>query len=197
MIKIEKKSKNQLSEPEFWIGPCRSKKSLSDQHNGFPGFPMYRGFDIGGGSKYFWNFYVYAWGLPKVFRQYFFDEIPDHDFLQKKLWFYGYFFLGHPVWKSWFCQKWPIKGQKRRKDWWLQRPLRRCRQSTARTPTAGTPPCLDLALTLPWHCLHLAFTSSKFSPNHVSNSWDIPDMYKCHQNKCCLDKCHCDSWNLF
>ena len=37
----------------------------------------------------------------------------------------------------------------------------------------------------------------KFSQNRVSNSWDIPNMYKCHQNKCCLDKCHPDSWNLF
>ena len=58
--------------------------------------------------------------------------------------------------------------------------------------------CLDLALTLPWHWLDLALTLPlKFSPNCVSNSWDIPDMYKCHQNKCCLDICHRDSWNLF
>ena len=28
----------------------------------------------------------------------------------------------------------------KRKDWWLQWPLRHCQQSTARTPTAGTPP---------------------------------------------------------
>ena len=41
-------------------------------------------------------------------------------------------------------------------------------------------PCLDLALTLPWPCLDLALTLPlKFSPNRVSNSWDIPDMYKC------------------
>ena len=77
-------------------------------------------------------------------------------------------------------------------------------------------PCLDLALTLhwpfpnlastlhwlyltfPWHCLDLAMTLPlKFSPNRVSNGWDIPDMYKCHQSKCCLDKCHHDSLNLF
>ena len=31
-----------------------------------------------------------------------------------------------------------------------------------------------------------------FGQNRVSNSWDIPDM-----DKCCLDKCQCDSWNLF
>ena len=51
-----RKLKNRLFEPKFWFGPCRSKKSLSDQHNRFPGFPMYRGFNIGGGPKWFWDF---------------------------------------------------------------------------------------------------------------------------------------------
>ena len=60
---IELKMKNQLFEPKFWFGPCRSKKSLSDQHNRFPGFPMYRGFNLGGGSKWFWDFDDYARGL--------------------------------------------------------------------------------------------------------------------------------------
>ena len=32
--------------------------------------------------------------------------------------------------------------------------------------------------------LVLVDKSLKFSPNRVSNSLDIPDMYKCHQNKC-------------
>ena len=36
----------------------------------------------------------------------------------------------------------------------------------------------------------------KFGKNRVSNSWDIPDMDKCHQDKCCVEKCHCDSYNL-
>ena len=35
------------------------------------------------------------------------------------------------------------------------------------------------------------------SQNWVSNSWDIADMDKYHQNKCCTDKCHPDSWSLF
>ena len=30
----------------------------------------------------------------------------------------------------------------------------------------------------------------KFDQNRVSNSWDIPNMDKCHQDKCCPDKCH-------
>ena len=54
-------------------------------------------------------------------------------------------------------------------------------------------PCLDLNLTMPWPCLDLSLTLPrawidfaltlplKFSPNLVSNSWDIPNMYKCHQ----------------
>ena len=37
----------------------------------------------------------------------------------------------------------------------------------------------------------------KFHQNQVSNSWDIPDMYKCREEKCCVDKCHPYSWNLF
>ena len=36
----------------------------------------------------------------------------------------------------------------------------------------------------------------KFGQNLVTNSCDIPDMDKCHQDKCCLNKCHRDSWNL-
>ena len=67
-------------------------------------------------------------------------------------------------------------------------------------------PCLDLALNLSWpcpnlawHCLDLALTKHwpcfdlalilplNFGPNRVSTSWDIPDMDKCHQEKCCLD----------
>ena len=28
-----------------------------------------------------------------------------------------------------------------------------------------------------------------------SDSWDIP-IDLCRQDKCCLDKCHCDSWYL-
>ena len=51
-------------------------------------------------------------------------------------------------------------------------------------------PCLDLALTLPWPCIDLAF-------HCVDNSWDIPDMDKCHLDKCCMDKCPYDSWILF
>ena len=39
--------------------------------------------------------------------------------------------------------------------------------------------------------------SLKFGQNRVSDSWDIPDMDKCHKDKCCLNKCHCDSWNMF
>ena len=37
----------------------------------------------------------------------------------------------------------------------------------------------------------------KFHQNWVSNSWNIPDMDKCHLDKCCLDKCHRYSWKLF
>ena len=36
----------------------------------------------------------------------------------------------------------------------------------------------------------------KFGQNWVSNSWDIPDIYKYRQNKCWLDNCQLDSWNL-
>ena len=38
---------------------------------------------------------------------------------------------------------------------------------------------------------------SKFGPNRFSNSWDIPDMDKCRQDKSCMDKCHCDWWYMF
>ena len=46
---------------------------------------------------------------------------------------------------------------------------------------------LDVSRNLPLRC----------HKNRVSNSWDIPDMDKCRQDKCCLNKCHHDSWNLF
>ena len=36
-----------------------------------------------------------------------------------------------------------------------------------------------------------------FGPNRFSNNWDIPVMDKFRRDKCCLDKCHHDSWNLF
>ena len=39
--------------------------------------------------------------------------------------------------------------------------------------------------------------SKNFGQNRVSNSWDIPDMGKYRQGKCCLDKCHSDSRNWF
>ena len=35
----------------------------------------------------------------------------------------------------------------------------------------------------------------RFHKNRVSNSWDIPDMNKCHLDKCCLEKFHRDSWS--
>ena len=86
---------------------------------------------------------------------------------------------------------------------------------------AGTKPPLDLKpvcifkfvrcgpvektenLVLPWCYLDLAlyralpFQVFKFGQDQVSNSWYIPDMDKCRQDKCCLDNCHRDSWNLF
>ena len=37
----------------------------------------------------------------------------------------------------------------------------------------------------------------KFGQNRISNRWDIPNMDKCCQDKYCMDKCQCDSWNLF
>ena len=37
----------------------------------------------------------------------------------------------------------------------------------------------------------------KFGQIQVSNSWDITDMDKCRQDKCCLDKYRHDSWNQF
>ena len=36
----------------------------------------------------------------------------------------------------------------------------------------------------------------KFGQNWVNNSWDIPDMDKCRKDKCCLNKCHFESWNM-
>ena len=32
-----------------------------------------------------------------------------------------------------------------------------------------------------------------FGQDQVSNSCDIPDLGKCHKDKCCTDKCHRDS----
>ena len=41
-------------------------------------------------------------------------------------------------------------------------------------------PCIDLTLTLPWACFGPALTLHlKLGPNHVSNSWYIPNMDKC------------------
>ena len=37
--------------------------------------------------------------------------------------------------------------------------------------------------------------NAKFGQNWFSSSWDIADMDKCHQVKCCLNKCHYDSWH--
>ena len=37
----------------------------------------------------------------------------------------------------------------------------------------------------------------KFGQNRLCKCWDIPDMDKCRQDKCCLDKCRHGSWNLF
>ena len=37
----------------------------------------------------------------------------------------------------------------------------------------------------------------KFHQNQVNKNWDIPDMDRCHLDKCCIYKCHHDSWNLF
>ena len=36
----------------------------------------------------------------------------------------------------------------------------------------------------------------KFDQNRASNCWDIADMDKCPQDKCCLNKCRGDSFNL-
>ena len=36
----------------------------------------------------------------------------------------------------------------------------------------------------------------KFNQNQINNSGDILDIDKCHLFKCCLVKCHRDSWNL-
>ena len=37
----------------------------------------------------------------------------------------------------------------------------------------------------------------KFHQNRVSNSWYILDVNKCLLEKCCLNKCHRDSWPFF
>ena len=37
----------------------------------------------------------------------------------------------------------------------------------------------------------------KFGQKQVTNSWYIPDMDKRRQDKCRLNKCPHDSWNLF
>ena len=36
-----------------------------------------------------------------------------------------------------------------------------------------------------------------FGQNLDSNRLDIPDIVKSCQEKCCLDKCQCDSWRLW
>ena len=38
-----------------------------------------------------------------------------------------------------------------------------------------------------WTWLDLANLPLKFGQNKISNSWDIPDIDKCHQDKCCLN----------
>ena len=48
--------------------------------------------------------------------------------------------------------------------------------------------CLESVLNVPRNL------PVKFHQNRVSNSWDIPDMGKCPQDKCCLDNCQLDSW---
>ena len=80
-------------------------------------------------------------------------------------------------------------------------------------------PSLDLALNLPWPCPELALTLPlpfhylalpwpflevdldnlplKFGQNWVSISWDIPDMDKYRQDRCCLKNCCHDRWNQF
>ena len=37
----------------------------------------------------------------------------------------------------------------------------------------------------------------KFDQNRISNRWDIPNKDKWRKDKYCLDKCRCDSCNLF
>ena len=39
--------------------------------------------------------------------------------------------------------------------------------------------------------------SKKFGQNRVSNSQDIDDMEKCHKDRCFVDKCHFDNYNVF
>ena len=38
--------------------------------------------------------------------------------------------------------------------------------------------------------------SKKFAKDWIRNRGYIPDMDKCHQDRCCLDKCHPDIWHL-
>ena len=40
------------------------------------------------------------------------------------------------------------------------------------------------------------FGSKAFGQNWGSNNCDITDMDKCHQDICCLYKCHLESWHL-
>ena len=50
----------------------------------------------------------------------------------------------------------------------------------------------NLALTLPYSWLDIVNLPLKFGQNWVSYSWYIPNM-----DKCCLNKCQLDIWNLF
>ena len=38
--------------------------------------------------------------------------------------------------------------------------------------------------------------SQIFCQDWVSDSWDIPNMDKCSQDKSCIDKCHMSPWQL-
>ena len=79
------------------------------------------------------------------------------------------------VQKVWVCNSWDIRN------------MDKCRQ--------------DTCFLFPWQLESVKDGSRylllKSGENQISNSWYIPDMDKCHMNKCCMDKCHCDTWNLF
>ena len=79
------------------------------------------------------------------------------------------------VQKVWVCNSWDIQN------------MDKCRQ--------------DTCFLFPWQLESVKDGSRylllKSGENQISNSWYIPDMDKCHMNKCCMDKCHCDTWNLF
>ena len=61
------------------------------------------------------------------------------------------------------------------------------RVRTLKTERRSTKSVLDVPWRLPL----------KFHQNWVSYSRDIPEKVKYRQDKCCLDKCHRDSQNLF